>query len=117
MISIQTEYQTVNGTSYNEKTNKKVIEILERARKEGLRLKFAFGDTITGRDWEETHGVTGYIGRSSGNIKVPILLNNRRSLGGAALLDHCIIKIEYANKKRGGILYMHPDYHKEFKIN
>ena len=27
-------------------------------------------------------------------IKVPLLINNKRSFGGGALLDHCIVKIK-----------------------
>ena len=50
----------------------------------------------------------GTIGNSLGPLKVPILLANRRSIGGPALLDHCLVKLK---RTEGTILYRHPEYH------
>ena len=36
---------------------------------------------------------------------------NKRSRVGGHILDLCIVKISYANKKDGGVLYQHPLYH------
>jgi hypothetical protein len=52
----------------------------------------------------------GRIGRSMGPVKIPIVLSNRRSIGGHGLLDTCVIKIEYANKSNGGVVWKHPAY-------
>ena len=35
-----------------------------------------------------------YIGNSLGPLKVPLLIHNRRSSGGPAILDHCVVKIK-----------------------
>lgn len=82
-----------DGTYYHKDTPDKVIEILERCRKNHTRVQVFYGDTKTGRDWHEEHDTMGYIGRSTGPISIPILVYNSRSYGGGALLDHCIVRI------------------------
>ena len=52
----------------------------------------------------------GRIGRSIGPVKIPIVLANSRSIGGAGLLDHCVVKIEFANKSHGDVVWQHPTY-------
>jgi len=100
---MEKEYQEVDGTFYDKRTNKKVIEVLERVRKDGVRIVVDLGDTKTGESWNEVYDISGTIGRSTGKIKIPLLIHNKRSLGGGALLDHCIIGIK---ESRGGkVLY------------
>ncbi len=99
-------------TTYHAETPPKMRALLERIRREGWRVRFHWGDTETGRDWMDCYHVTGTLGRSMGPQKVPILIHNRRSLGGPALLDHCIVKIRFSNKQDGGTLYVHPAYHR-----
>lgn len=100
----------VNGTTYHENTPDQVIAIIENCRlsNKQYRLKFDFGDAETGQSWGETYDIAGYIGRSTGIEKIPLLTNNKRSLGGPALLDHCIVKISMA--KGGQVLWQHPNY-------
>lgn len=105
-----------NGTFYHEQTDEKIIRVLDRFMHDrDTRLRFCFGDADSGKDWEEEMDIVGYVGKSTGDIKIPILLYSKRSHGGGAILDHCIVKIEYANKKKGGVLYQYPLYHKEVK--
>ena len=100
---MEKEYQEIDGTFYDKRTNKKVIEVLERVRKDGVRIVVDLGDTKTGESWNEVYDISGTIGRSTGKIKIPLLIHNKRSLGGGALLDHCIIGIK---ESRGGkVLY------------
>jgi hypothetical protein len=110
-------YKIVDGTAYHEETPDQVVRLLESALKSfrGTRLRFCFGDTKTGRDWEEKYDVCGYIGRSSGDIKIPLLINQSASTGGGAILDHCIVRIESKgqNDKSYTEVYRHPKYHKE----
>lgn len=96
-----------SGTCYHAKTPAKVAYILERARDEGHRLRLFYGDAETGRDWLEECDTMGTIGRSTGTIKVPLLIRNARSSGGPAILDHCIVKITRNHE----VLYEHPKYH------
>lgn len=105
----QTTYQiTDSGTAYHEDTPKEVVSILERIRENRTRVKFNFGDIKTGRDWNEENDTTGTVGRSSGNIKIPLLIKTSRSYGGGALLDHCILKI--TETKTGRTLYKAANY-------
>jgi hypothetical protein len=99
----------INGTSYHDETPDDVIRVLENARQSRVRLHISYGDRTTGRDWLEEFETQGYIGRSMGPVKVPLLLPNRRSTGGGAVLDRCIVRIRTA--AGGRVLWQHPTYH------
>jgi hypothetical protein len=103
-------YQIVNGTAYHADTVSAVVNALEFAREHDLRITLDLGDVKTGKSWGEVNDISGYIGRSTGSIQIPLLLANARSHGGGAILDHCIIAIRHANKSKGGYLYRHPNY-------
>jgi len=97
------EYKEVNGTFYDVRTSDNVVNVLENCRRNGTRIILDYGDTTTGKSWNEVYDITGRLGRSTGNIKIPILLHNTRSIGGTAILDHCIIGIK--ESKGGRVLY------------
>lgn len=106
-----TTYQVLdNGTAYHVETPENILNILERARINGTKLKLYFGDVNTGRDWNEEHDTIGTIGRSTGTVKIPLLITSSRSYGGGAILDHCIVKIK--NVKTGETLYQQKEYQK-----
>lgn len=67
--------------------------LMEEARRQGERVRITYGDVSTGRKWEDKP-VTGTLGRTTGDIKIPILLKQSRSIGGEAILTHCIVKLE-----------------------
>lgn len=96
---------TESGTAYHIDTPDDLVEVLERIRHNNWRVTFDFGNTDTGESWNESYRVTGRIGRSTGRIKIPILVYNTRSWGGGALLDDCILSVKFANKKDGGYIY------------
>lgn len=97
-----------DATTYHSETNPHVIGILENVRKSGVRVRLQYGDVKTGKDWGEYE--KGTIGRSMGPTRVPLLIKTRRSLGGAAILDHCIVKISETIKPYR-TLYQHSKYH------
>jgi len=99
--------QLENGTCYHKDTPQAVIDILERSRYRGDRIRVFYGDTKTGKCWNEEHDVIGYVGRSTGRIKIPLLIYDKRSIGGGAMLDHCIIKII---NKYCKTLYQHENF-------
>lgn len=103
------EYKTINGTSYDVRTPDEVVAILENARQTRTRLHVSLGDSESGRDWIEENMVHGVIGRSTGSIKIPLLIHNQRSLGGPGLLDHCIVRIR--ESAGGRVLWQHSGYH------
>lgn len=102
-------YQIINGTSYDTRTPDEVIRVLESARLSRTRLHISLGDTTTGKDWLDEHDIIGTVTRSMGPVKVPLLIANRRSIGGGAILDYCIVRIRTA--AGGRVLWQHPKYH------
>ena len=97
------EYKlSLSGTAYNPNTPDEVINALEYSRKSQVKVKIYYGDVETGRNWNEERDTIGIIGRSCGDIKIPILLSNSGSIGGVGVLDHCIIKIKTTS---GNVLY------------
>ena len=74
--------------------NERLMDVLSNARKYGYRVRIWYGDRQTGRSWNEEYDVTGRVGRTSGEIGIPILVHNKRSWGGGAILVGSIIRID-----------------------
>lgn len=107
MYAIENQYNRIDsGTSYHEKTDPKVIQILEHCRINDLRIRLVYGDVLTGVSWEEIFDVMGRVGLSTGSMKCPLLIHNKRSMGGGSILTHCIIGIRLTTSKEW--LYKHP---------
>lgn len=105
-------YKIINGTSYDERTPDEVIRVLENARANRTRLHISLGETEganVGRDWLDEFESYGYIGRSVGPVKVPLLIANSKSSGGPAILDYCIVRIRLS--AGGKVLFQHPSYY------
>ena len=100
-------YQVVNGTAYHVETCQEVIDQLERAMRNKSRIRVFYGDSETGKDWLEENDTIGTVGRSTGSIKIPLLLKNSSSYGGGAILDHCIVRITVDKWQ----VYQHENYH------
>jgi hypothetical protein len=98
----------VDGTTYKDETPLQVITILEHSRNARQRVCVRYGDTQTGRDWGDMR-MCGHVGRSTGSIKIPLLIKTRRSMGGEGILDAHIVQITEPTTKR--VLYTHPKYH------
>lgn len=99
----------VNGTTYNDRADPRVVQILEAARQSGRRICVRHGDRATGRDWGDMR-MCGKIGRSMGPQKIPLLIASSRSMGGPGLLEDVIVQITESGTKRK--LYEVPGYHK-----
>jgi hypothetical protein len=85
------------------------VDILENSRKTRKRICIRYGDAKTGRDWGDPP-MCGHVGRSTGRIKIPLLIKTRRSTGGEGILDDAIVRITESVGKR--VLYSHPKYRK-----
>jgi hypothetical protein len=119
-VQKMTEYKIKNGTYYHCATDDAVIKVLESARINRTRLHISYGYTDEslwdadaekeiGLDWLEEFDTVGRIGRSTGDIKIPLICHNSRSIGGSSVLSDCIVRIRESKGKR--ILYEHPQYH------
>ncbi len=98
------------GLWFSTETEQEVRETIVRLYLSKKRVRFHWGDTKTGRDYGDVYDVSGTVGRSTGTQKIPLLIHNRRSMGGGAILDNCIVKItESSGAKK--VLYEHPNYH------
>jgi hypothetical protein len=92
-------YKTCNGTYYQSNTPEDLILIMEDLRNDKKRIIIDYGDVRTGRSYLETYETLGTVGRSSGLIKVPILLHNSRSTGGGSIMTDSILSIKLAKGK------------------
>lgn len=99
-------YKVIDGTSFDEATSRVVADIVNQLIDSQERVRIFYGHD--GVDWFEENGTIGYISRSCGTNKVPILVYNKRALGGGHILDHCIVKI--VATKGGRIIWQHPNY-------
>jgi hypothetical protein len=97
---------TETGTFYSTETPDALIEVLEHIRTNRLRCKFYYGDIETGRDYAEESDKIGTIGRSTGEIKIPLFIATPRSRGGSALFEN-IVMIKDINRR---IIYKNPKY-------
>jgi hypothetical protein len=102
------KYIEVNGTYYQKGTPQGVIDALESARNNKTRVKIFSGDPQTGRDYHEEYDTMGTIGRSTGSIKIPLLISTSRSSGGGAIMTKSILKIR--DTKTGRVLYQASNY-------
>jgi hypothetical protein len=107
-MKTDSDYTIADGTYYDKRTDLKVIQALENARRHNIRVVIRLGDVETGRDWLDEWGMEGTISRSMGPHKIPLLIANRRSMGGARILEHCILRIASSDGKT--VFYQHPKY-------
>jgi len=104
----KTTYKEINGTWFNIETPDSVCHVLNNYLHTNKRVKIYLGDVKTGKDWHEEHDTMGTIGRSTGDVKIPLLITTSRSHGGGAILDHCILKIKEI--KTGYVPYCAENY-------
>lgn len=105
--------ETENHIEVYKQVNEKLISILESCRKNNTRIRVWYG--ANNKIWLEEYDVIGRINRTTGRIKIPILVNNKRSLGGRELLVHCIVRIDDIEEKK--TIYKLNDYEMpEFKV-
>jgi hypothetical protein len=98
-------------TWYTPGTPTAVIRVLDEARRTDRRLIISLGDSETGRAWGDVS--RGRIGRSTGTMKVPLLIPRSDSSGGEAILVDCIVRIQDSKSKQD--LYRHPTFNTDPK--
>lgn len=93
---------------FDEGTNEDVQRAITSAFNTRERIRVFYGIAATGKDWMEENDVTGYIGRSTGVKKAPLLVKYARSMGGGSLITSSIVKI--VRTSDGCVLYQNPKY-------
>lgn len=91
-------------TYFDPGTAPQAARVLEQSRQKGNTVRLILGDVDTGRSWLEEHDVVGRIGRSTGNLKVPLLIEPGAH-GGTAIPTACLLAI--VDWEGGAFLYRH----------
>jgi hypothetical protein len=74
--------------------NEALMKLICNYSKNPWRVRIWYGNPVTGEAWNEEYDVTGHIGVTTGKISIPILVHNKRSWGGGAILVGSIIRID-----------------------
>lgn len=102
------ETKEFKGLWFNAETDPEVMRIIYNLMNNQRRVRVWFGDNETGKSWNEENDIMGYIGRSTGKKKIPLLVYNKRSYGGAGLTCSSIVKIVATDYN--AVLYQHPNF-------
>ncbi|MCD9026805.1 hypothetical protein LDO26_01060 [Luteimonas sp. BDR2-5] len=94
-------------TYFDPGTVPKVRKILEAYRRSRNTLRLVLGNSNTGTAWLEEHDVVGTIGRSTGWLKVPLLIHPGEHGGSAILTANILCIIDW---RSGDTVYRHPAY-------
>ena len=94
-------------TYFDPGTPPEVARVLERCRLAGTKVRLVLGNTATGESWLDEYDVVGTIGRSSGPLRVPLLIEEGED-GGGAILTACLLCVIDWRSSR--VLYRHPAY-------
>lgn len=97
-----------NATLFSPDTPQEVQSVLNQAISTRARIRVVFGDPETGRDSLEEYDVIGYVSRTTGALKSPILVHNRASFGGVLMSTDRILRIVDVKTRRD--LYRCPTY-------
>lgn len=94
-----------SGTAVDERADPALVRALESARiaHREYRVKLTFDDA-----GDPGCSQSGYVGRTTGNLKELILCSNARSLGGDLISLDRVRRVEYANQRRGGVIWERP---------
>jgi hypothetical protein len=106
-VSAWSQSALTKQTYFDPGTDPKAAAVLESRRQTGGTVRLVLGDTRSGEAWLNEYDVVGKIGRSGGSLKVPLLVEDDES-GGGAILTACVLHIiDWAS---GRTLYRHPVY-------
>lgn len=103
--SINYKRRDAQSLAFHAETEERICKLLETLNRTGEKVRIFYGDTKTGKAWDEEEDILGAIGRSAGSIKVPLMCKPRAH-GGAPILDHCVIGV----RNKAGWLYKHEKF-------
>lgn len=90
----------MNGTHYSSEAPDGLITTLESLRNMQVRcvFKYTCGQIVRGR-----------LGRSTGNVAIPLVIKTSRSMGGEALDEKNLVEIRAAERGKG-VIWRHLNY-------
>jgi len=94
-------------TYFDPHTEPAVRRVLETCRLAGTPVRLILGNPRTGQSWLDEHDVVGTIGRSTGGLKVPLLVPRGEHGGGAILTANVLGIVDWTS---GKALYRHPGF-------
>lgn len=100
--------QVLHDTWYHKNTPKDLVRLLDALYQTKQRVMLVYGNIFTGVPWDldANNSNRGFIGKSSGSKRVPLLVKTSRSPGGDAILDLYILQIR--DSRGGKVLYNRP---------
>lgn len=96
------------GTWFKKDTSDAVKKVIDRLIHTGEAVRVFYGDPATGKSSMDEFDMIGEVGRSTGVLKVPILLCESDGFGGPLQDDRIIRIIRVSDHKN---LYKHPGFH------
>ena len=94
-----------HSTYFDPGTDPRLARVLETCRRDGSKVRLVLGDTGTGASWLDEFDVVGTVGRSTGLLKVPLLVEPGQAGGTAILCAHVLALMAWDT---GLPLYRHP---------
>jgi hypothetical protein len=91
-----------------------LMAVLSECYRQKRRVRVWYGDGKTGESWFEDFETTGYIGRSCGDFKVPLIVSNSRSWGGGALSVGSVIRVDDIKTRK--TLWKVPNYYDKLEL-
>lgn len=86
-----------------------LAEVYEKRRIKSLRLRIWYGNVQTGRAWNDTFNVKGYIARTAARYPQPLLVQFKSSIEGEVLSTSKIVRIDIVES--GETVYAHENFH------
>lgn len=84
-------------------------EVYQKRSLKSTRLRIWYGNTETGRAWNDTFNVAGYIGRSASRHPQPVVQQFKSAMQGEVLSTDKIIRIDIV--ETGETVYRHKHFH------
>ena len=84
-----------DSTYFDPGTDPRLARVLESCRRDGRKVRLVLGDTGTGASSLDEFDVVGTIGRSTGILKVPLLVEPGEAGGTAILCAHVLALMDW----------------------
>lgn len=90
---MKTKYKQIGEFFFEEGTDEQVANVVNRMYQTKKRYKVYFGCVDTGKVYAEEYDTIGTVGKSTGQIKIPLMITRKGNMGGGALLPSLIVAV------------------------